>query len=245
MKSTISQSQILKYRECPYSYAMHYKYKKQGIMWDPEVFNVGRTVHDVIDTYYKHHYTTETSEEIIYSTTYNILRNEWERILIEEKPKDAANQLKKASICLRNFAEFEASNINTSIPSKPLTEVKIYSGELMGIIDWFDPTRTLAIDFKTNTVAGVGYGNKLQATMYRELIKSMYDIDIEYFTFYFLYPNKKRYVKFGSATDQIYDDIIMYKDAILSSWKTGKFPKKPRTKSGCNGCQFKYYCGGV
>jgi len=245
MKMSVSQSQIHLYRDCPYAYALRYKYKKQGMMWDHEVFNVGRTVHDAIDLYYKTQYSTEETEETIYSKSYAILRNIWAKLIEEEKPKDSAIQLKKASICLRNFAEFEASNINQAIPTKPLTEIKIYSKDLMGIIDYFEPSRPKILDFKTSAYPSVGYKEKIQAVMYKHLVKESYDIDLDFFTFYYLYPNKKRYVKFDAKSDDIFQDILSYKDNILQSWKTGNFPKKPRTKSMCNSCQYRFYCKGL
>ena len=42
MWMNISQSQINLYRDCPYAYAMRYKFKKEGIWFDPNIMEVGK-----------------------------------------------------------------------------------------------------------------------------------------------------------------------------------------------------------
>jgi len=232
----VSQSQINLYRSCPYAYFLQYHLKKQPIMYDPSIMEVGRRVHDAIDAYYKGCYSNETGEENILAETYGILRSEWDTTL-------PANYLKKAHTCIVNFAKWEANNIG-HLATKPITEIKIYSGDLMGVVDYLDLNKPKAVDFKTNTRAMLNHDYKMQAVMYKLLIKNKFAIDINNFSFLFLFTGETKdvYVNGGTLLE-IEKELIMYKDKILESWKTMNFPKQPRTS--CKGCAFKYYCGGV
>ena len=231
----ISQSQITLFRDCPHKYELKYRYKKQAIMWDPDVFHIGRLVHDTADQYYKHHFTTDTSMEAILALTYDIFKNQFDTTL-------TADHLKQGHRCLEAFAEFEYANVQSLHPVHPETEVKLYVGDMMGIIDYWDKNEPLAMDFKTGKRPYITYNEKIQGVMYRHLIKETYGIELDDFTFYFLYPNIKRYLKFNSATDAIHDEMIEYKDLIHSCWKTGKFPKQPRTSNMCKYCEYRLYC---
>jgi CRISPR/Cas system-associated exonuclease Cas4 (RecB family) len=125
-----------------------------------------------------------------------------------------------------------------------LTEVKIYSGDLMGIIDYLDLTTPKAVDFKTNTKAGIYYDYKMQAVMYRKLISEKFNTNIKTFHFEFLYTGETKDVYLDDLKLlDIEKDLIMYKDKIKDSWASMGFPKTPLTN--CKSCNFKYYCGGV
>ena len=234
----ISQTQILLYRDCPYAYALQYKYKKQRIMYDPTIMDVGSLVHKVIDKYYKNAYNSKTTEADILAKVYFLLRREWDTTLSNEL-------FKKAYVCLENFAKYEMANINRGIRSKPTTELKLMSYGLMGIIDTFNQKAGKAGDFKTNTKATLSYNYKVQAAMYKYLLERETNKSIISLDFIFLYPNEIKQVRFSKNTDKILDDILYYKDCILASWKKDKFDKSPRTKNMCKYCPFKYYCGGV
>lgn len=234
----ISQSQINLYRSCPYAYALRYLYKKEQIMWDPSIMEVGRRVHDAIDNYYKYCFSPAFTEEEIRDEVYKILRAEWDVTLPPEF-------LKKAYTCVCNFSKFEFNNIKKGRISKPLTEVRIYNDGLMGIIDYLDLEKPTIIDFKTNTKAGLGQSSRLQAVMYKILVKGKFGLDIPYLTLQFLFPGESRVVKFDKKTLSTKEDIYKYKDKILNSWKTMNFPKEPRTPKACNWCGYKYYCEGA
>jgi len=234
----ISQSQINLFRSCPYAYALRYLYKKEGIWWDPSIIEVGSRVHDAIDIYYKQYYKTDCNEEDIKNIVYGILRNKWDTSL-------SAEYLKKAYDCICHFSSFAYNNICRGNLEKPLTEVKIYSDGLMGIIDYVDLVNKKVIDFKTNTRAGISYENKMQAVMYKILVKDKFGIDVPYFTFQYLYPDEVRVVKYNEEVMKVRQDIDMYVNKIKEAWKTKTFPKEPRTPKTCNGCQFNYYCGGI
>ena len=232
----ISQSQINLYRKCPYAYYLRYALKKESIFWNPTLFEVGSRVHDAIDVYYKNHYVSDATEEEVLNKVYGALRREWDVTL-------PAELLKKAYTCLCNFSSFEAHN-NSKGRTKPFNECKIYVDDMMGIIDYVDLNSKTLVDFKTNGRAGLGYSYKMQAVMYRMLAKSKFNIDVDYFKFFFLYPNEWRTVKFGDGTTEVAEEMIDYKNKIKESWETGVFPKAPRTKS-CGSCEYKFYCDGV
>ena len=232
----ISQSQINLYRSCPHAYELSYRYNCEPMMFDPSILYVGRAVHDAIDKYYKHSHTQSTDKALITSLTYKQLRNEWDTTL----PVD---YLKKAYQCIQNFAEFESNN-NSS--SNPMTEIKVVSNGLLGIIDYVDLENEQFIDWKTNARASLGYDYKLQAVMYRLLIKEEFDVDIKKFRFQFLFPNEFREAKFSnSKIMDIEKDLFAFVEQIKESWQTLNFPKKPRLPSTCKYCSYRYYCGGM
>lgn len=233
----ISQSQINLYRNCPHAYELHYRCGYEAMMYDPAILYVGRSVHEAIDNYYKHCYTKTNDKSHILALTYRQLRDNWDTTMPVEF-------LKKAYTCLQNFAEFEAQN-NHDLTTKPLTEVKLYADNFMGIIDVVDLVHQRCIDWKTNARASLGYNYKLQAMLYKYLIKHQFDIDLKQFDFVFLAPNEIRTVRFNNPKlKDIAQDIYAYKEAILKSWQTGEFPKQPKTANTCKYCAYRYYCEG-
>ena len=235
----ISQSQINLYRNCPYGYYLRYAEKKQPIMYDPSVFEVGRRVHDAIDMYYKNHFRTDTNQEQILYDVYSVLRKDWDTTLPVE-------YLKKAYVCLENFSRWECNNLQDKLYTKPLTEVKIPANGFYGIVDYVDLKNSKYIDWKTNARAGLGYSYSIQAMMYKILIESKFKIELDEFTFQFLFVDEDRKVDLTTKKMMgVENDIYDFKDKIMESWKTGEFPKEPRTKNGCRGCSFKHYCGGA
>lgn len=235
----ISQSQINLYRNCPYAYYLQYVKHKQPIMFDPSVFEVGKRVHDAIDMYYKHHFRTDTNQEQILYDVYSLFRKSWDTTLPVE-------YLKKAYVCLQNFSVWEGNNLQDKLYTKPLTEVKIPANGFYGIVDYVDLAGKRYIDWKTNTRAGLGHSYKIQAVMYKILIEHKFNISLNNFTFQFLFLGEPRDInlkdkKLGEVENEIYN----FRDKILESWKSGEFPKEPRTKNRCRSCSFNYYCGGI
>lgn len=235
----ISQSQINLYRNCPHAYELKYRYNREPMMYDPSVMEVGKRVHDTIDHYYKNHYVPEHSEQEILNITYNILKNQWDKTL-------PASYLLKAWKCLITFAKFEISNHEGGIETKPLTEVKIYSEDLMGIVDYLNLNKQKVIDFKTNTKAYLSYENKLQAIMYQKLIKDKFNINIENFGFVFLFiDSEPKDVWLGDPElKDIEKDLYKYRDKIKESWLTMNFPKAPKNENQCSRCDYRFYCSG-
>lgn len=206
-------------------------------MWDPSIMEVGRRVHDAIDMYYKHHFRTDTNREQILYDVYSVLRKDWDTTLPVE-------YLKKAYVCLENFSGWESNNLQDKLYTKPLTEVKIPANGFYGIIDYINLKDKVFIDWKTNTRAGLGYSYKIQAVMYKLLIESEFKISVDEFKFLFLFVDDDRKIKLKSKKlAGVEKDIYDFRDKIMKSWKTGDFPKEPRTS--CRGCSYKYYCGGV
>lgn len=234
MKS-ISQSQINLYKSCPYAYALKYQYGNEPMFYDPTIMYVGKMVHDAADYYYKHCYTKDNDKALILSLTYRHLRDNWDTTLPVE-------YLKKAYQCLINFAEFEFNN-NHDLATKPITEIKIYAGDIMGIIDYIDLNNQLAIDFKTNARATLSRSYKMQAVMYKKLIKDKFDIELKKFRFQFLFVDEYRDAVFSKPIyKEIEQDLIACKEQIKESWRTLNFPKAPKTKSTCRWCNYRYYC---
>ena len=205
------------------------------MFYDPAIMYVGRQVHDAADYYYKHCYTKDNDKALILSLTYRHLRDNWDTTL-------KVDYLKKAYQCLINFAEFEFNN-NHDLATKPITEIRIYAGDIMGIIDYIDLSSQLAIDFKTNTKPSLSRSYKMQAVMYKKLIKDKFDIDLKTFRFQFLYVDEFRDVNFSNPKlVEIEQDLISCKEQIKESWRTLNFPKVPKTKSTCRWCNYRYYC---
>lgn len=230
----ISQSQINLFRMCPYAYALRYIHNKEAIMWDPSIFEVGSRVHKAIEIYYNGTLKGENRCRI-FEKVYQTLRKDWDTFL-------PATDLKKAYTCLEHFAEFEMNNIDKGRDVLPITECKIRVNGLYGIIDYLDLDNNKIIDFKTNTKAGISYANRMQAVMYKILVKEKFDIDIPYFTLQYLYPNETRIVKYDNKIDKIEKELYDYVEQIRESWRRKHFPKLPRTKGTCNSCGYKYYC---
>jgi len=239
----ISQSQINLYRKCPYAYCLKYKHKHQPMFFDETNFEVGRKVHEVIDNYYTHYYTSVYSTEEVMGILYPLLQNCWDTNLPVNDDKKCS-LYRKAYICLQHFAQFEIQNQQSGF-SKPMTEVKIEVNGLLGYIDYINFDTMQVLDLKTNTKPTISYAYKIQFLMYKRLLKQKYNIDINEFDFLFLYPNELKTITYDKKLKKIEQDLDMFINQIQTSWKTGIFKKVPRTKSTCNSCEYRFYCGGI
>jgi hypothetical protein len=150
--------------------------------YDAEVMDVGKIVHDTIDTYYKNYYLVNITAEDILATTYDILKNKWDLSL-------PAEDLKKAYQCLVNHSLWEEKNINDGIVTKPLTEVEIDSNGFYGFIDYIDLNKLKVIDYKTNKFPVLSYEYRMQTSVYRTLFEGQFGKKLTHFNFFFLYPN--------------------------------------------------------
>ena len=231
----ISQSQINLYKSCPYSYKLKYVDGHEPMFYDPSIMYVGGAVHDAIDNYYKHCYTKDNDKAQILSLTYRYLRDNWDTTLPVE-------YLKKAYQCVCNFAEFEFNNQH-ELATKPLTEVKIYANDIMGIIDYVDLNNQVVIDWKTNAKASLGRSYKMQAIMYKKLMKYQFDVDIKKLRFQFLFVDEFRDVNFSNPKLlEIEHDLMLCKEQIKDAWRTLNFPKVPKAKNTCRWCNYRFYC---
>jgi len=230
----ISQSQINIYRNCPYAYYLSYIKGYEPMGFDPTVMEVGRRVHDAIDIYYRNLFLANGKEDEIFNNVYSILRESWDHMLDVE-------YLKKAYICLKNFAKLEAEETKKKDYIKPLSELDLRHERFRGKIDRFDLVKMIAGDFKTNTNAVVSYDYKMQAAIYSYLIEKEFGQKIKYFVFYFLYPNETRIIKTDNLK-KILDNAKQYRNSITQSFEDNKFERKPRTKSTCKYCDYKFYC---
>lgn len=236
-KFRISQSQILLYRFCPYAYKLRYVEGYIPIKFDPTVLEVGKRVHEAIDFYYKNYFSTDRTRDEILAISYGYLRKNWDRSLPPE-------MLRKAFTCLCNFAQFESNNISYGYRQKPLTEVVLQCDNLFGVVDYLDLNTQRVIDFKTSNNTRLTTENKIQATMYKILTEHNFKFPVKTFTFFYLYPNVLKEVRFTKSYKDLEEEIKKYANLIVESRESNNFPKEPRTKKACKSCEYRLYCGG-
>lgn len=236
MARGLSQSGMSIFRDCPYAYKLRYFDRVEPMFFDHSILDVGSLVHDAIDDYYKHSYLAEGTANDILIETYDILKKNWDITLLPE-------QLKKAYICLQSHAIFEYDQIKDGNAVKPLTELKIDKNGFFGYIDYANPQKKLVMDYKTGSRPYVHHNYKAQAYVYKKLYEGKYGGELTHFTFFFLYSNEFRMLKYDSPKMlEIARGVEELKDDIVHATETNNFPKKPRTNGTCKNCLFKYYC---
>jgi CRISPR/Cas system-associated exonuclease Cas4 (RecB family) len=232
----ISQSALSLYRYCAYAYKLRYINKCESMFFDTSILDVGAIVHDSIDKYYVDYYLIEGTSDDILAEVYDLLSKRWDKTFLPE-------QLQQAYICIENFSKWEYNNLLKKMHTKPLTEQKIDSNGYYGIIDYIDLQNRNVIDWKTGTNAYISYEYRMQAHVYKILFENKFNMKINEFYFFFLYPNTlvkidyndKKQIKVGEETDKL-------KDELVESLKSGNFDKCPRTAMGCKNCLLSYYC---
>jgi len=203
---------------------------------DHSILDLGSLVHDAIDSYYKHSYISDGTANDILTETYDILKRNWDMSLLPE-------QLKKAYICLQSHAIFEYDQIKYGNAVKPLTELKIDKNGFFGYIDYANPQKKLIMDYKTGNHPYLYHNYKAQAYVYKRLYDGKYGGELTHFTFFFLYPNELRTLRYDSPKMLgIAKDVEELKDKVIHATETNDFPKEPRTKQICKNCLFRYYC---
>jgi len=233
----ISQSGLGLYRSCPYAYKLKYLHGYKPMFWNFDVLDIGSYVHEAIDKYYKLRFLTEADSpnDVLYET-YDLLKQVWDTTLEPEG-------FKKAYTSLQNHAQFEYNQIKSGIRSKPFTEVKINARGYFGIIDYADMSSMNIIDWKTNRYPTLSYNYRMQAYIYKQLIDEHFNVDLKYFKFFFLFPNKWRTVKYDTPKmNEVANDVEELKSMVSDSYKYDSFEKRPRTKKMCRNCLYKYYC---
>ena len=233
----ISQSAISVYRNCPFAYCC-YKQKKQPIMFNPDVLDSGKFVHDAIDYYYKKHFLVSDSYEMILEKTYGYLRNQWDTTLPLE-------ELKKVYTCLVHHSEWEYQNHANGCHTKPLSEEVLKNNIFYGIVDYIDLPNKKVVDWKTNKFAVLSFEYRMQAYIYKVLFEDTYKEPLNYFYFFFLYSNEWRTVKFDApGMDKVIQEVELLKESVLQSIQNNDYPKKPRIDSQCANCNYRLYCRG-
>ena len=236
MQRGISQTGISIFRNCPYAYKLKYIDRCDAMFYNHDVLDIGGTVHDVIDRYYKNHYISDGTSDDILEKTYGHLREVWDTTL-------PADDLKKAFTCLQNHANWEEKNIQRNIGTKPLTEVKINARGYFGIIDYIDIPTQRVIDWKTGRKAYLSYEYRMQAYVYKELYEEQFKEKLKHFYFFFLFPDEWRKVKFDDIKQRkVGEDVENLRNAILDSIQNEEFAKEPRTDKGCRSCDYRFYC---
>ena len=233
----ISQSQIGTYRDCPYAYYLKYVKGYKPMMYTTDHLDVGSFIHDAIDIYYKNLYVDNgVTPNDIFKSVYTILRNSWDITL-------PAELLKKAYVCLQNFALWDFENIQTK-GTPPITEENYKFDNFRAKVDYFRSEPLILGDFKSGINPIVNYMYKIQAAIYLYVLINCLDIDIDEFWVWFLYPNVPKKLKWSNL-QEILTVAKEHRDNIIESFKTNEFPKVPRTQKTCNYCDYRYYCGGV
>jgi hypothetical protein len=231
----ISQTALSVFRDCEFAYKC-YKNRCEAIFFDESVLLTGKYVHEAIDKYYKNHYLTKATPDDILIETYGILKRIWDVTLpIEE--------FKKAYACLENHAKWESNNSNNGIGTKPLTEIEVKSEFFYGIIDYVDLTHKKIYDWKTGKSAKLYVGNRIQASIYKELYEYQFKEKLNEFTFFFLYTGVQETVRYGTTKqNEIDQEVQMLKEHILKANEIGEYQKNPRTESMCRYCNYRLYC---
>jgi len=229
----ISQSQINLYRSCPYAYKLKYVDGLEPMMFTRDFLDIGKYIHDAIEVYYKNLYDTDTNPESIYKSTYSVLRENWDHTLLPE-------YLKKANICLQNFGLLEYENMQEN-KTEPESEGNYTYDDFRAKLDYFRRIPLLIGDFKSSTKPIVYYDYKIQAAVYLYVMRHKLDLDIDDFYFWYLYPNIVKKVKWDDL-QKVLEDAKKYRDEIKDAFDSMEFKKKPRTKSTCKYCDYKYYC---
>lgn len=202
------------------------------MFWDTSAMDTGTYVHKAIDKYYTFHYDAEESRDYILANSYKELMKVWDRSLdIEE--------LKKAYQCLENHADWEYSNINNGLYTKPLTEIKLGKKGYFGYLDYVHLSNMKPVDFKSGKHANLSYNYRLQAYVYKVLLEAEFGKPISHFYFFFLYPNEWRTVSFSKDKQiKVGEDVENYKMNIEDQ----VFDRTPRLTNSCKNCEYKYYC---
>ena len=187
-------------------------------------------------SYYKMHFLIRPKEpDEILLKTYELLKRRWDTTL-------RTDQFEKAYICIDNHSKWEYAQTKKR-PIKPMTEVAINQDGYFGIIDYVDLAKLNIIDWKTGKYPNVHYNYKVQAYIYKQLIDNEYNLNLEYFRFYFMHSNTWRTVKY--ATDEmrkIAEDTDILRDKCKEAMDDGEFEKNPLTKTTCKNCLYRYYC---
>ena len=232
----ISQSGLSLFRYCPYAYKLKYIDKCERMFFDHSILDVGSYVHDSIDKYYKLHFLMDVQKNDILLETYDILKSIWDTSLLPE-------QLSQAYTCLENHAEWEYNNLQRGIRVKPLTEQKISYDGYYGILDYIDLPSKKFIDWKTGKRAYLSYDYRMQAYIYKILSEGMFNVKLNSFYFFFLYPKQWRKVSYNDEKQiKVAEETEKLKVDLIDSLERNEFEKCPRTDNGCKNCSLAYYC---
>ena len=238
---SISQSSLNLFNDCPFAYYLK-TLKLNPMYYNTKGFEVGTVVHDTLDYFYKHRYDKNMEYEDIYYYTYEIMKKYWKNDMDQE-------DYVKIVRCLKNHAtwlakkDFEKTPVTEGFVDIPFTDEDDEEEGWLGYIDFIDPSNKQVIDWKTNTRAVLSKNYRIQAEVYRILMKKKFGIELDYFDFFFLYNNEWRRVKYSTpAQKKIKKELMEIRERMIAAIKEGKFPKNPRTEKMCKWCPYRYYC---
>ena len=225
--SLISFSAISTYRDCPYAYKLKYIDRCEPMFYDDNIFFVGNIVHEAIHSYYAYCYSPSYTKDEIFDITYSYMKEHWDFSV-------PTNLYMRSYQCLQNFSGWEENNT-----SKPLSEKKLQTDMLYGIVDYIDLDNNVVVDFKTSSSSYLSFNNRLQAQIYKELIEKNFNCKIEKLHFFFLYNNRMRTVSFDNPKQEAFKDIVY---TYVKNIHKHIYDKSPRLPSTCKSCPFAYYC---
>jgi len=231
MNRGISQSGICLYRFCPYAYKLKYIDKCKPMGYDTSAMDTGKYTHDSIDHYYKFNFSLDTTQNNILYSTYNKLKELWDRTL---EPV----WLKKAYDCLKTHSEWEYQNTLKGI-TKPFSELEIDNGKYYGFLDYVNLPKAQVIDWKTGSYPTVSFEYRMQAYVYKLLFEYKFNTKLKDFYFFYLYPNQWRKISYSNKKQIEAGEEC---ERLLGKILDNEFPKEPRLENGCRYCDYKYYC---
>jgi len=206
------------YFDCPYKYYLSYVLNVKP-MYKPE-YEFGRTLHNIIKTYYSLIPSSITPKEVRMYLTQAV-----KRLNLDPSSKIPM---------LENFARFEEVRIASSINSKPLeVEKEFIKPPFKGVVDAIFMTSKgeyVVVDWKTSIRGGdeVWERLKLQGNIYMYLTNSRKSL------FYGL--------RRGNVEEFIYDEEYLmskYRE-FMDNVSKGVFSR--RLDSRCYNCEFNIYC---
>lgn len=227
---TVSASDIGLFDTCPLWYLME-KTKVKGIEVDREAAQYGTDIHNLIREYFsfaKHH-QEEISSDFIEATFLELFKKSY----INDSPRF---RQKTASI-KENFVKFERERlerdgIDSYLPSD--IEQKLYLGNLVGVVDYYNEKTGTIIDWKTGNMTVLEQANYVQGKMYERLLTSQ-NKPVKQVLFVALSSGMT--FEMPSVTDSWLDEKINY---LLDNVKLNRFNPKPSPL--CAYCPFILEC---
>jgi len=218
MNELISFTQISTYVECPYKYYLAYVLNEKPLY--KETYELGKTIHNIIKTYYEIMPSSMTPKEV--------------RMFITVSAKKNGLDLEKNISLLENFARFEEQRITWNINPKPIAvEKEFVKKPFHGIVDalFIDKNGDkIVVDWKTSLKRE--YDNwemyRLQGNIY------MYITDSKKVIFYGL--------RRGDTIEFTYDEKYLLN--MLDSFKKSierKFFERKRGEH-CLTCEYNLLC---
>jgi len=246
----LSQSGINMFVGCPHAFYLRYIEKKKPIITDDSALRLGKSVHAVLEHFYKNiNLNTDTPETELVEALKKTANEKWDRS-IDSRKRDEMNthMFLWLQFEIQRFKKYkEANKLNIFCPTEVEEDITDYNLKLRGIID----KRCIGMsgniycmDYKTDkklpTLQNFKGDLKLIDDKYKiqsainAMVLRTKDIKLDNFYFQFVrYPDKLLSVP---LTPELFAEV----DELVKKIRgTTEFPKNPK---GCFFCGFKLYC---